>query len=346
MRTLLAAALLSIAAMTCHAGLPLYQAPEDMHADAARRVAAGQFEGLVADADRHLKTEERFTDGRWKLAVLRWGVGHALEHGNLSHAAWVRDEAAVTALANKRPDPPNGWLMVAALEDRRAWAARDNGYSSELDRMQEGRFDQYSAKASRLLMAHPAPGNPAWHAESLSVEADRGASPKALDEMFAEAIKHSPDYQQTWFTRLHYLEPKWGGSLDDMVDLVDLASSWTSAAEGRGMMARLLWAASKEGYDEPLADPKISWDAVKAYFEDVLRHYPDDWNTQWFFIQACKRGDKAEAAHLLAFVKQPPSNALFEPSGVPFDGCAAWANRKANSFMMLAPATGQPRRIR
>ena len=112
------------------------------------------------------------------------------------------------------------------------------------------------------------------------------------------------------------------------------------------MMARLLWAASKEGYDEPLTNPKVGWDAVKASFEDVLQHYPDDWNAQWFFIQACKHGDKAEAAHLLAFVKQPPSKALFEPSGVPFDGCAAWANREANSFMMLDPATGQPRRIR
>src|ERR1700761_3447635 len=83
MRRLFAAALLSVAATACQAELPLYEAVEDMHADAARRVAAGQFEGLVADADRYLKTEERFADGRWKLAILWWGIGHALEHGQL-----------------------------------------------------------------------------------------------------------------------------------------------------------------------------------------------------------------------------------------------------------------------
>ena len=346
MRTLLVAALLSIAAMACRAELPLYVAVEDLHADAARRVAAGQFEGLVIDADRYLKTEERFADGRWKLAVLWWGISHALEHGDLSRAEWARDEAIATALAKKRPDSPNAWLMVATLQDARAWAARGNATASELDAAQEGGFEQHMQKARSLLAAHPAPANPAWYAEVLSAEGDLGAGPTALDEIFADALRHAPGYQQTWFTRLHYLEPKWGGSVDDMARFINRGAADTSSAEGRGMMARLLWAASKEGYDEPITNPQVDWNDVKGSFEDVLKRYPDDWNAQWFFIQACRRGDRPEAAHLLAFIKQAPSDRLFGSSGVPFDGCAAWAARKAASFTLLDPVTGQYRNVR
>jgi hypothetical protein len=162
MRSFLATVLLCLFAAASHAELPLLAAVDEMHADAAKRVAAGRFEALVADADRYLQTEERFADGRWKLAILWWGIFHALEHGDLSQADWARAQAKVTAFAKRHPASPNAWLMVATVKDAHGWAARGNGCGCDLDRTENGAFKRYSMGAKALLAAHPAPDNPAW----------------------------------------------------------------------------------------------------------------------------------------------------------------------------------------
>ena len=253
---------------------------------------------------------------------------------------------AIAAWAKRHPDSADAWLLVATLQDAHGWALRGNASAPELDARQEGGFETWLLKARALLAAHPAPANPAWYAERLSVEGDLGAGPAALDTLFAQAIQRAPGYQQTWFTRLHYLEPKWGGSLDAMARFIRRGAAETSSGEGRGMMARLLWAASKEGYDELLTDPQVGWDATKLAFDDVLARYPDDWNAQWFFMQACRHGDRPEAAHLLGSIKQEPSSVLFEPSGVPFGDCVDWANGRADSFTLFDPETGRARLVR
>src|SRR5579863_3856942 len=42
-----------------------------------------------------------------------------------------------------------------------------------------------------------------------------------LDQVFHEAIAHFPDYYELYRIRLHYLEPKWGGSVDAMRQFVN-----------------------------------------------------------------------------------------------------------------------------
>jgi hypothetical protein len=100
----------------------------------------------------------------------------------------------------------------------------------------------------------------------------------------------------------------------------------TSTTEGRGMMARLLLVADDSGYSEVKKRPEIAWETVKVSYDDVLKRFPDGWNAQRFFFEACRRSDKLEARHLLTFVKQAPSDALFKRKAAAYIQCVEWAN--------------------
>jgi hypothetical protein len=344
MRKLIALVLLCLVATASWAELPLYVAVEAMHRDVADRAASDQLGSVLADADKYLKTQERFADGRWKLAILLGGLRRGFESRARTGDDWARHEAAIRTLAHDHPDSQNAWLMLAILHQGHAWAVRGAGFSNTVSRDRQRTFTKYLAAARQVLDAHPAPANPAWHQLQIDIGGALGDGPAALDAMFAKAVRAQPDYQQTWFSRLNYLTPKWGGSMDDLVRFIN-DSARVPTTEGHGMMARLLWIADTAGYPETIADPRIDWKAVKQAYDDVLAHYPDDWNAQWFFLQACDHADKAEAVHLLSYVRHDPSPALLQDNVQVFNVCRDWARGKLPMFMMRDTATGQLRRI-
>ncbi len=345
MRTVLAALALSVAAAASHAELPNFAAVDALHEQARAQIAKGQYEALLADIDQALASKARIPDGRWQLALLLGGVRRGLKAEARSEADWTRLDAALRTLARTHPASPNAWLLVAVMEDSHAWALRGGGYVDTVTDAGAAGFTRHLTKARTLLEAHPMPSNPAWFALQLSVDTGLGADRRTLDQIFAEALKREPDYQQTWFERMNRLLPKWGGTEAEMMALLQQAAQSTSS-ERRGMMTRLMEFSVASGYPEVMQWPTPDWADIKAAFDDELAVFPDDANAQWFFIQACARGDRSEARHLLAFVKQPPSPQLFGAAGFSFDMAAAWASGRAPSFFMVDPQTGQPRRVR
>lgn len=329
-----------LVALPSHAEIHLRVALEALHEDVARRIAAGQYESVLRDADRYLATKERLSDGRWKLAILYGGLDIGYKRAAHTPEEWERRAAELQALAKRHPHSANGWLMVAQLEASRGWAARGEGYASTARAEDLAVFEARIEKERQLLEDHPVPTNPEWNDMRIQAAADSGAPQADLDRLFAMAIEREPGYQQNWFTRLNYARPAWGGSNERMVALINQAGGVTSPTEGRGMMGRLLQIAMELGESRLIDSPKIDWNAVKASYEDVLKRYPDDWNAQWFFFQASMHGDKAEAKHLLTFVKEPPSPALLGSNVRAYLVCVDWAEGKVPGFVTRDATTG------
>ena len=334
MRHPLLACILALVAAASHAGNATQEAVERLHDDAAARIAAGRFDSLLADVDQALTSKERIADGRWKLALLIGGMRMGFERAATSPEDWTAFDKTLRAQATAHPDSPNAWLLVAVLADSHAWAVRGKGMADGITTMGFDAFRRYNEQARTVLEAHPMPGNPAWYALRIKVGGALHESPAQLDALFDEAFQREPAYQQTWYSRLTFLEPQWGGSVDAVVRLAKQGAVDTSPAEGRGMMARVLFLAYDSGVATALTDPGVDWDTLKASMEDVLRHYHDDWNAQPFFFEACSRGDKAEAQHLLGFVKEAPIDEVLNGGVDMFRTCVDWVNGKVPGFRL------------
>lgn len=334
MRHVLLAAILWFSAIACHAGNATQEAERRLHEDAAARIAAGQFERLLADADGYLETQARLPDGRWKLALLLGGMRRGFERAVHAPEDWTRMDETLRALAAAHPRSPNAWLFVGVLVDSHAWAARGHGNGDAIKAMGFDAFRRYNEQGRALLDEHPVRANPAWYALRLRFGGALEESPERLERLFSEAIQREPGYQQTWFSRLTSLEPQWGGSIGDVVGLGARAARTKSPTEGSGMMARVLFLAYSAGVEGALSDPGVSWDMLKASMHDVLQRYPDDWNAQPFFFEACSRSDKAEAQALLAFVKEPPIAEALNGNVDAFQACIDWARGKLPAFRL------------
>ena len=339
MRALLIALLICLAAPPCRADLAVHDAVGALHKEAQDRIAAGEFDALLADADSDLQTQARLPDGRWKLAFLLGGMRRGFSAVADTPQQWDRYAIALKALAARHPASPNAWLFLAVLEDSHAWAERGNGYSDTVSDASKLTFKQHLALSRDWLDAHKVPANPAWYELRISVGGALGESAEDLDRLFFAATRREPGYQQTWFARLMYLEPKWGGDYLDMLGFINHAGHVSSTAEGHGMMARLIWIAAESGYDRLVSSPPLDWNALKLSYDDVLKRYPDDWNAQWFFFDACKHGDKAEAQHLLTFVKEAPSPSLLHGNVAAFQACENWARGQGGPFEIVDPQT-------
>ena len=334
MRHVLLAFFLWLAAASCHAVNATQAAEESLHEDAAARIAAGQFESLLSDADKSLKSRERIADGRWKLALLIGGMRRGFERAVRSPEDWAAFDKTLRSLAAMHPDSPDAWLFVAVLADSHAWAARGHGTADGITTMGFDAFRRYNEQARTALDEHPVHANPAWYALRIRVGGALHESGEQLDRLFADAFQREPGYQQTWFSRMTFFEPQWGGSVEEVVRFANRGAPDTSPTEGRGMMVRLLGLAYDSGVATAMTDPGVNWDTLKASMEDVLQRYPDDWNAQPFFFVACSHSDKAEARHLLGFIKEPPIAEALNGNVEVFQACVDWANGKLPGFRM------------
>jgi len=329
------------AATACHAELPTVEAIDALHADASARIAAHRFDSLLAEADQDLQTQARFGDGRWKLAILLGGLRRGFAHNAQSPAEWQAYETELETLAARHPGSPNAWLFVAILAHSHAWAERGQGYADTVSDDSAAAFEHHLNRARTLLDAHKAPANPAWYALRLNVGGALGEGRASLDALFSAAIKRQPDYVQTWQARENYLEPKWGGRIEDVVALANLGNRTASPGAGRGMMAEVLATALECNCNALLSHPGIDWAAVRASMDDILQRYPDDVNAQRYFFIACEHADKSLVQHLLPSVKEPPSPTLIGANARVFELCRAWGQGKIASFAMRDHDTGE-----
>ena len=327
--------------LSCRADLPPYAPVVAMHSDVSERVREGQFEGLLLDADRFQKSQERFPDGRWKLAVLYRGLREGFSNNASQDSDWTLYQSKLVALANRYPKSSNAWLMLATLYDSHAWAVRGAGYANTVSDDSNARFHALLEQSREVLQRHKEAisGNPQWYALRINIGGSAGDDPAELDAVFAEALRKSPNYQQTWFSRLHFMTPKWGGTTDQMVALIARSEHYPSSTDGTGLTARLLWFAEGDGYPALVEQPGIDWVAVKKSFGDVLDRFPVDFNAQHFAVEACfGKLDKAEATHLVARVKTVPTAGDYSREAGLYRACVDWTQGKVPDSALL-PST-------
>lgn len=348
MRALLCLLALSCFSLTCNADAPRYANVDNLYANVARRVAAGEFESLLQEAVRYQKSQERLPDGRWKLAVfydvLGWGYARAA-HGE---DAWSRMQSALATQADAHPTSSNAWLMLAALSESHAWAVRGSGYIDTVSPAGYTRFQELLEESRAVLYGHRSAlaDNPQWYAMRIAIGGYEGDAPAELDAVFAEAQRNSPGYQQTWFVRLNFLTPKWGGSVAQMVDFIVRSAQLPSATDGLGLTARLLRYADEDEYPDLVRQPGIDWAVVKKAYDDVLARFPVNFNAQYYVLEACGKSDKDETRHLLERVRaDAPHPDLGTRAGI-YSLCADWADGKIPGFALPDAITGQDVEIR
>jgi hypothetical protein len=171
-----------------------------------------------------------------------------------------------------------------------------------------------------------AENDPGWYMAKISALAVQCAPQEEIWAVLEEGSKKFPDFHQMYFEvvlagfECNAVDPK------NLVDkVISLGIERSKETDGEGMYARTLWYVSNSFTGDGLfTSDWVDWTRMKQGIHDVLKRYPDSWNTNNFAKFACIGQQADLARELFPKVLELPVLEVWG-SKEALDGCYAWA---------------------
>jgi hypothetical protein len=288
-------------------------------------------------------SKQREDSGVWALSVAYRGVVAQVD------VALKEPAKSPTLAANLRRGTSGAWfrqltpVLRAIVLERQAWHARGLGFASTTTPEGRRQFARLIQQAIGELdaVAERERVDPHWYAQRISLATFASEGQAQVRRLLQQGIALEPLYYETYFAALFAATPRWGGSVDEMVALINELGSRPLQNEGTSLYARLVWSAEESREWNVLQHPKLEWSKMKTSFQDVLKSYPDEWNAQKFLFMACEHGDMATVRQLAPYIKHEASKILLEKNVPIFDKCLALARGTGEPFLLRDPNTGK-----
>ena len=272
--------------------------PDGIHVFAAEVQAAWwqrNYAYLDELFDRWAKPDERFDDGRSHLMGFGPGFGYVAGR-NKTPKDWEQSLGQIREWRQQNPASTAVDVVEAMLLGNWAWSARGTGYARTVTPEGWKLFGERMTRAEEVLLhsKERSSNNPLWYAAYLDVAVAKGWDRAEFRALYDAAIDRFPDYHPFYFKMIRSLQPRWGGSIEEIDAYIAAVTKQTGARQGKVMYARLYWdLAGDEGDDFSLfEDSAADWADMKAGFEQLIAATPkSDWNLNNFASFACRAGD-------------------------------------------------------
>ena len=310
----------------------------EQRSDLELRTAAMFYRQQFADMERvsrdFRENETRSPSGIWNLTSFYGGIEQAANTVDTDEQRWSGLENRSMNWMTLFPKSPTAINAHAIVLIRHGMAYRGEGWASKVKDENWKPFREYVAKAREHLLAHKqiAAPDPRWYETMLVVAKLDGWPPSQFQALVDEAVTKHPYFYQIYFAAIDYLTPKWHGDKRKIEDFANFAVKKTNAREQTGMYARIYWYASQVQYGTLLfTDSAVVWPRMKQGIDDVLRHYPDQWNINNFAQFACQAGDRVKTEQLINRIETPMpevwlsrQNASPHARPLEFGACKNW----------------------
>jgi rhomboid protease GluP len=279
---------------------------------ALRLFLSDEYAALDALINQEAGKLEDLPDGSSTLSGLFEGLD-VIANGSMS----VED--ALTHTAGWRRALPGSLLpdLVDALTFRSwAWSARGHAYASEVSRQAWAVFEyRLEMAAAALEDTKPlARLDPYWYELSLQVGLDQSDTPPRLRALFDEAIKRFPGYLPIYSNMLCILMPRWGGSYEQIDQLIREVSRVSGTSGDVPLYAHLYWLYASLEQDETdiFTEAHAQWPLMKQGFVRLLELHPrSDLVLNAFAKFACMAGDADQYRQLRPLLKDRASQAAW-----------------------------------
>jgi len=245
--------------------------------------------------DRWAKSDERFDDGR--SHVMGFSVGLELvSERNKTTKDWEQSLSQIREWRQRNPASTAVDIAEASILASWAWSARGSGYSRSVTeegwKLFRARLDR--AEAVLLHSKVRSSGNPLWYLGYLEIAVAKGWDSAEFRALYDAAINRFPDFLPLYNRMIRSLQPRWGGSIEQIDAYIAEVVKQTEARQGKVMYARLYWyLAGAEGDDFSLfEDSAANWADMKTGFNQLIAATPkSNWNLNNFASFACRAGD-------------------------------------------------------
>ena len=300
-----------------------------LEAMVGRSMELSDFAWLDRKASQYLHERTRTPVGEWALEDFygqfdNCGCGQGVDERLIQR---LKDKAL--AWAKQFPNSPAPHMVYALLLSQEAWRARGGGFA---DTVSGDGWQTFHAKLAEELAYLDARKNllesdPQYYVERSSILANTGAPRAQWQAVLREGRDRFPDYQPLYMAEANLDLPKWGGTYDQLDDLVDEAVARTHKEYGAQFYSYIYARLANSGQlgPNPFVESRLDWPHLFSSYQERLLLHPDPATYRNVFFYACLAGDRSAGRILIPHVQG------FMPglwaSQAQIDACKDWMQR-------------------
>jgi hypothetical protein len=203
----------------------------------------------------------------------------------------------INRLKEKYPKEPFVAVTEALYWRVYAWSALSEG-GANVDANEKQRLFKYRANKAYQILSDSKPyasSFPSWYTGMLNAENDIGSPNSEMDDTFVEGATKFKNYYAIYIAMSRHLRPEWGGSWDEVDNLVKWAVNNSKDTDGTGVYARIYGNINSnlDRTENLFKVTKADWPTMQKSFEDIFKRWPNaaiDLNH--YALLACKANDK------------------------------------------------------
>jgi hypothetical protein len=266
--------------------------------DIQRLLLAARYDSLEAIAESLRNRNARWPDGGWKLRTF-YNHGFDISLRNATEADW---QTHIRKLREWNAASPNSITAPVALAyalRNYAWKARGDAVANEVSEEGWRQMRQRLAEARAVLVqARKLPRVcPGWWMTAQGVALGEGWDRRIYEQLFQEAVRTEPSFENYYERKAIYLLPRWHGKVGEWEAFADTVANQLPAPLGDQMYARMVWYTHRYLGDENVFEvSQISWDRTRQGLEELVKAYPTSLELRSIFAYlAWKAADQPTA---------------------------------------------------
>ena len=147
-----------------------------------------------------------------------------------------------------------------------------------------------------------------------------------MEEKFQKGISIQNNYHYLYNNMVEYLQPKWHGNKQEMLDFAERACDLTKEKEGNTIYARIVGSAYHCNGAEYFFKLGFPYDKIKSSFEELLEQYPKSYrNMNRLCVFACMYDDRETARELFKKIDNNAVAEIWKNDNEYFNQAKAWA---------------------
>ncbi|HPF26452.1 MAG TPA: DUF4034 domain-containing protein [Steroidobacteraceae bacterium] len=269
-----------------------------------------------------MASDKRFVSGRPASSAAYWTF-RRLMSGGVTAPVFQR----MVSWRRTCPDSYFAKFVEARSKYSMGWSVRGGGYRDTVAEESWKLFDSALRGAQQDLLAAPRElkETPLWHNLMLAIALDIRNPRQNPQEIFESGVMRWPHYYDFYDLMISRLEPRWGGSWDQVDTFIRQWTRRQEKSEGKSLYARLYINLKLLNVDPE--QTRISWIMMRSSFRDLLARYPDPAFKNAYASYACLAKDRAEYARAIKMVDEDRVLRGEWLRGTSYEQCSEWAER-------------------
>ncbi|PKM99553.1 MAG: hypothetical protein CVU78_05665 [Elusimicrobia bacterium HGW-Elusimicrobia-2] len=252
-------------------------------------------------------SKSRYPGGDWKIVCFYAGLRRVPGKTKATEEVWKNHQNIFKKWIKKYPDSITAKIGYAAFLCDYAWQARGGGVSYTVNENQWDVFHNRLAEAEKVLNGvskAKRKKDPMWYSIMQTAALGQGWERERYEKHFNEAIACEPFFEDFYYTKAHYLLPRWHGKKGEWEEFALEIRKQIGGKKGSSIYAYICKMLSRYyPHDGFFGVVNVDWEKLKQGMKDIEELYgTSNRHLNEFLSMACQADDKKMAQELFEWL--------------------------------------------